>query len=227
MAGVRIKGAQVKPGLTKAAQNATTVHVSEDIAENDILCVIGMSGSFMSVAKADYSNKSHTGPFYVANYAASADYIGPVAVDEKIVTANTSVASGVLGSAVLLGDTAGKLRGNYGTGGWASATGNAAVRGGPKIGTVIKVGDADNGKVLLRPSDADTSWEGIITASSGTTLTATGFTASHTQATISTQFKTNNGGRHVLSAVISAGTLTITLNGALTGASTLWYKVSV
>ena len=225
MAGVRIKGAQVKPGLTKAAQNAITVHCAEDVAEGDILCVTGMSSGFMSVSLADHNaDPPQLGPFYVADFAASSGYIGPVAVDEKIVTANTAATS--IGFDVTLHQTnAGKFSFTN-AGSTAKSSGSAAERYGPGVGRVIALGDADNGKVLLRPGRLNNCFISAITASSGTTLTATfPNNTTYNNSVVFTEFMVNNDNRTVLSANIASGTLTITLSGSMSGSTTVRYML--
>ena len=226
MAGVRIKGAQVKPGLTKAAQNAITVHCSEDVAEGDILCVTGMSSGFMSVSLADYdANPPQLGPFYVADFAASTGYIGPVAVEEKIVTTETNASTRSIGSEVTLSTVAGKfLFQNAGSS--AKASGAAAERYGPGVGRIIALGDADNGKVLLSPGRLNNCFISAITATSGTTLTATfPNNTSYNNSVVFTEFIENNDNRTVLSAKIASGTLTITLSGSMSGTTAVRYML--
>tara|TARA_R100000388_G_scaffold92971_1_gene76719 strand:- start:80 stop:763 length:684 start_codon:yes stop_codon:yes gene_type:complete len=220
MAGTRIKGAQIKKGGTKAPQNAITVHCAEDVEEGDILCVTGVSGDFMSVSLADHNaDPPQLGPYYVADFKAKAGYIGPVAVDEKIVTANTAATS--IGFDVTLHQTnAGKFSFTN-AGSSSKASGLAAERFGPGVGRVIALGGADNGKVLLRPGRLNNCFISSINATSGTTLTATfPNNTTYNNSVVFTEFMVNPDNRTVLSATIASGTLTITLDGSM-GSSTI------
>jgi len=226
MAGVRIKGAQIKKGSTKASQNAITVHCAEDVAEGDILCVTGMSSGFMSVSLADHNaDPPQLGPYYVADFAASSGYIGPVAVDEKIVTTQTNALTRSIGSEVSLSSVAGKfLFSNCGSS--AKSSGSAAERFGPGVGRIIALGDADNGKVLLRPGRLNNCFISAITASSGTTLTATfPNNTSYNNSIVFTEFSDNPDNRTVLSAKIASGTLTITLSGSMSSTTVVRYML--
>jgi len=228
MAGTRIKGSQIKKGGTKASQNATTVHCAVDVEEGDLLCVTGMSGDFMSVSLTDpNADPPQLGPFYVADYAAKAGYIGPVAVDEKIVTADTASHTRSIGSEVAMHRTNdGKFKVG-GTGSSATSTGAPLSRYGPGCGRIIALG-VDDGKVLLSPGRMSDCVIGNIFADSGTTLTATvPNNASYNNAWVEASFSMNPNNLTVLTATCVSGTLTITLSGTMTGTTVVRYMMFV
>ena len=223
MAGVKIKGAQVKSSLTKAPQNATIVHCAEDVEEGDILCVTGMHGAFMSVVRADHTaSPPHLGPFYVADFAAKTGFIGRIAVDEKIVT--HIAGSGSVGGGVSL-HTAGGIS-PVGTGAFAAASGGTAIRGGPSLGRILVVGDSDTGKILLKPASLENVFTGVVVISSGTTATVTfAATASYNNCHVQATMRSNPDNLNILSAEIQSGVLTIRLSGAVGGLRTIYYAV--
>tara|TARA_Y100000004_G_scaffold146393_1_gene167273 strand:+ start:43 stop:726 length:684 start_codon:yes stop_codon:yes gene_type:complete len=225
MAGVRIKGAQIKKGGTKASQNATIVHCSEDVDEGDILCVAGMHGDVMSVEQAQKSivGRVQLGPYYVADFKAKAGYIGPVAVDEKIVTADTTSHS--VGGGLNL-DSNGKF--DPGLEGLITSSGQPALRIGPTLGRIIVVGDANNGKVLLKPALMENVFTSAIRFSSGSAVTAlfpntNSFNGAQVEAIIDSTMNPDN--RRVVSAGITSGTLSITLDGSVTGNTLVRFSV--
>ena len=212
MAGTKIKGAQVKSSLTKASQNATIVHCKEDVEEGDILCVTGMHGAFMSVNRGRHTDATQLGPFYVADFAAKAGFIGRIAVDEKIITADTSDRT-VGGGLSLYGPGGFVLSGS---GGFASSSGGVAIRSGPSLGRILVVGDAETGKVLLKPATMENVFVGRINISSGTTATVTfPNTISFNTSQIHATFGYNPENHHIASADVIDGTLTIRLSGAV------------
>ena len=169
------KQSQIKPGVTKHRSNATKVYMGAACAANDILVATGVQGDFMSVVLATPDDLTKCrGPFFVADYAASAGEYTPVAIPSKVVT-------GVNTSAALVGDPTWldvATPGGVVTGAIPAAVAAAAAfQLAVKVGRVLKVGTAD-GAYLLEPGIADGApLVGRVT-SAATSTTVTGFIGS-------------------------------------------------
>jgi len=110
----RIKQRQVLPSVDRQRSAAVKVYTTEAIAENDLLTVDGMHGSFMSVSKASAAATTTAGKLFIADFAAAAGQHVAVAIPWKVVgSVNTS--SDDVGDVVYLSDTAGSISSSAGT----------------------------------------------------------------------------------------------------------------
>jgi hypothetical protein len=203
-----VKQSQVQAGVSKCRAQAVKVHVSEAISENDILCVIGVSNGFMSVAKADANVITHCrGPFYVADYAAPLGAYTPVAIPWRLITGIATNAANVGDAVWLSAATAGAY--TLGTVPAAVAKG-AAFSLAVKVGRVV-VSNILSGAILLEPGIATGApLVGRVTLG-GTSTTVTGFTAELDNAPcVVTPTGATADHATQITATIASGTLTLT-----------------
>tara|TARA_Y100000114_G_scaffold127882_2_gene124730 strand:+ start:5862 stop:6542 length:681 start_codon:yes stop_codon:yes gene_type:complete len=222
----KFKQDQILPGVTKHRSQAVKVHCSEAISANDILCVIGMSGDVMSVAKADANDITKCrGPFFVADYAASSGDITPVAIPSKLITGQDTSAAAQAGEAVYLSTTAGAV--TFGAIPTAPADANAFSLH-VRVGRVVSV-SATTGAYLLTPGAANSApLTGTVKGGGDTTITVTGFTAELDGAPVIACNAGDSAGSvdaSIERAVIASGTLTITANGALDSSDIVTYTI--
>ena len=247
MAGVRFKQHQVKGAISGHRSNATIVYCAEDVEEGDILCVTGVYKDFLQVHRAQCGhtssidssigtvspdNAKFRGPFFVADYTAPTDHIGPVAVQSKIITRITTSDpsnSGTFGLtptpgySVLMGAN-GKTR----LAAVSSEDGGAQFMPNIQAGHVITVGDSSTGQVLLEPGKSDclpihSVLHSKADGSSGTTLTIGGApSVSNSGAVFAVS---RDGDFSILRAYNNAGTITIKLSGAPGADKRIWFNL--
>jgi hypothetical protein len=205
-----IKQSQVSAGVTKCRANAIIVKCVEALAENDILVGAGWDtdANVMSVRKADANHiKRCRGPFFIADYATSANDITPVAIPWKILSGlNTS--GGNEGDAVWLDAAT--------AGGYTLGAVPAAVAKGAAFSLAVKIGriirsNASTGAILLEPGIATGApLVGRVTLG-GTSTTVTGFT-SELDGAPCVVTPAGATGTHTtqITATIASGTLTLT-----------------
>jgi len=241
MAGARFKQGQVKGAIAGHRSKATLVYCAEDVEEGDILCVTGMTGDFLTVMRAQCGHTATIdasigtvpcqvsrlrGPFFVADFDAPSGFIGPVAVDSKIITFRTDsddsggllTSIGTPGAAVLIGGN-GKVR-MSGTAQW---DGSPLTQVSVQAGHVLVRGNASTGKVLLEPGRSNNvpinfRIVGKADGSSSSTVTVTGWTDSTVNGIFAVS-KTSD--LSVLRAYNNSGTLTIKLSGSLPANSSI------
>ena len=218
MAGVRIKGAQVKPGVTGQAAQAIKVYVSENISEFDVLCVIGLEGNFLSVAKANPTSvRKSAGPLFVADYDASAGSYTAVAVPWKIWTyGNTS--GSTVGSTWYMGTSAKPVPATT----TPPDTGAAFSLSVP-VATVL-TSHATEGKVLIKPRPTAGPVSGQLkgAGSATSTLTQTGLDVDASRGVLAT---VNGATASVTRAHISGTTLTITTSANISAGNVVTYTI--
>tara|TARA_R100000458_G_C8251233_1_gene228134 strand:+ start:287 stop:949 length:663 start_codon:yes stop_codon:yes gene_type:complete len=217
MAGIRVKGAQVKPGVTGQAAQAIKVYVSENISEFDVLCVIGLEGNFLSVAKATPASvRKSAGPLFVADYDASAGSYTAVAVPWKIFTyGNTS--GSTVGSTWYLGTNARPNPAHT-----APDTG-AAFNLMVPVATVL-TSHATEGKVLIKPRPTAGPVSGQLkgAGSATSTLTQTGLDVDSSRGVLAT---VEGAAASVTRAYISGTTLTITTSANISAGEVVNYTI--
>ena len=222
----KIKQTQIYPGITKHRSNATKVHCSEAIAENDIIVGVGMSSGVLSVAKADANVIAKCrGPFFVADYAGSSGDITALAVPMKLITDKDTSAAAQAGEAVYLSTTAGEV--TFGAIPTAPAD-NQQFSLHVRVGRVVSV-NATTGAYLLTPGAANSApLTGTVKGGGDTTITVTGFTAELDGAPVIACNAGDSAGSvdaSIERAVIASGTLTITANGALDSSDEVTYTI--
>lgn len=218
------KQSQIKPGVTKSRSNALKVYVgTAGCAENDILVADGVQGDFLSVIKADANVLAQCrGPFFVADYAASAGDYTPVALPMKLVTGvDTSDAAQVGDAVYLSAASAGAV--TLG----AIPTAPADAQGFSlhvRVGRVVKV-HASEGAYLLSPGAANSApLTGTCLGGGDATATVTGFTAELDGAPVVVT-SAGDSDRSCIRAVIASGTLTMTFSGNVDSSDTLTYSI--
>jgi hypothetical protein len=217
MAGIRVKGSQVKPGVTGQAAQAIKVYVSENISEFDVLCVIGLEGNFLSVAKANPTSvRKSAGPLFVADYDASAGSYTAVAVPWKIWTyGNTS--SSTVGDTWYMGTNSKPLIAIT-----PPDTGAAFSLSVP-VATVL-TSHATEGKVLIKPRPTAGPVSGQLkgAGSATSTLTQTGLDVDTDRGVLAT---VNGATASVTRAHISGTTLTITTSANISAGEVVSYTI--
>ena len=217
MAGTRIKGSQVKPGVTGQAAQAVKVYVSENISEFDVLCVIGLKGDFLSVAKATPASvRKSAGPLFVADYDASAGSYTAVAVPWKIFTYGNTAGSTV-GSTWYLSTTARPQPAHT-----PPDTGAAFSLSVP-VATVL-TSHATEGKVLIKPRPTAGPVSGQLkgAGSATSTLTQTGLDIEQIRGVLASVESTTAS---VTRAFVSGTTLTITTSANISAGEIVNYTI--
>ena len=222
----KFKQDQISPGITKNRSNALTVHCSEAVSANDILCGIAITNGVLSVAKADANDITKCrGPFFVADFAASAGVIAPIAIPSKLITDQNTSAAAQAGDAVYLSTTAGAV--TFGAIPIAPAD-NQPFSLHVRVGRVVSV-SATTGAYLLTPGAANSApLTGTVKGGGDTTITVTGFTAELDGAPViaaNAGDSSANIDSSIERAVIASGTLTITANGNLDSSDTVTYTI--
>jgi hypothetical protein len=202
----KFKQDQIRPGVTKHRSNAVKVYIGTGgCAANDILVATGMEGDFLSVVAADNTDLTKCrGPFFVADYAASAGDYTAVAIPMKTITGVDTSAAANIGDAVYL-STGGDV--TLGALPSAPATGNGFVAN-VRVGRITKV-HASEGAYVLEPAQANNApIVGRMTGSgSAAGVTATGFTAELDGAPV---VASSSSTQSIVTAIIASGTLTVT-----------------
>jgi hypothetical protein len=214
-----INQTQVRAGVTKCRAQAIKVKCNVAVAQNDILCAVGWDGTnnVMTVGLGQATAILRCrGPFFVADYAAAAGDITPVAIPWKILTGlNTS--GGNLGDAVWLDKTT--------AGGYVLGTIPIAPAVDEPFELAVKVGriirsHASSGAILLEPGIATGAPLIGRTILSGTSTTVTGFTSELDAAPVVVSVAAAIAST---GAVISGGTLTIH-HATSTAVATYWIQ---
>ena len=210
----RWKQRQILPSVDKQRSAAVKTKASEALAANDIIMGTGISGSHMTVHKADVDAFTKMGgTLWIADFAVPINSIVATAVPWKLLTSvNTNGA--VVGQPVYLSDTAGA---------WtlAPAAGKPLV----KIGHVVEV-HLTAGAVLLNPGAHSGQIGGVLTfvTTSVTAPTVAVGTAYNGRPVIATLMSVGSGSAVIHKAVVAGGVLTITAS-ASTDAGTVSYLI--